>query len=145
MRTRIARVPRRRLKAEINVVPYIDVMLVLLVIFMVVSPLSPIGSINLPRAEHANTPPAQYLELSVKKTQAQTRYQLALRKEQKRDELGAYQSTNDVLTQLDKQRKSTPQIAVLIAAEPDLRYEEVVQLISTLKKNGIAKIGLATK
>lgn len=145
MRTRIARAPRRRLKAEINVVPYIDVMLVLLVIFMVVSPLNPMGSINLPRAEQANAPPAQYLELSMKKIQSQTHYQLALRQEKKRDELGAYQSINDVLMRLDEQRKSTPQIAVLIAAEADLRYEEVVQLISTLKKNGIAKIGLATK
>ena len=56
----------RKFKAEINVVPYIDVMLVLLVIFMVVAPLSTPSMINLPKAGKSNQPPTEYLEIELK-------------------------------------------------------------------------------
>ena len=53
----------RRFKAEINVVPYIDVMLVLLVIFMVVAPLANPSVINLPTAGKSNTVPTRYIHI----------------------------------------------------------------------------------
>ena len=56
----------RKFKAEINVVPYIDVMLVLLVIFMVVAPLSTPSMINLPKAGKSSQPPTEYLEIELK-------------------------------------------------------------------------------
>ncbi len=56
----------RKFKAEINVVPYIDVMLVLLVIFMVVAPLTPPNSINLPKAGRSTQPPTDYIEVELK-------------------------------------------------------------------------------
>ena len=56
----------RKFKSEINVVPYIDVMLVLLVIFMVVAPLSTPSMINLPKAGKSNQPPTEYLEIELK-------------------------------------------------------------------------------
>ena len=54
---------RRKLKNEINVVPYIDVMLVLLVIFMVTAPMMPTGNIDLPTVGEAATPPAAPIEV----------------------------------------------------------------------------------
>ena len=56
----------RRLKNEINVVPYIDVMLVLLVIFMVTAPMVPPASINLPSVGKASQPPVAPLEIIIK-------------------------------------------------------------------------------
>ncbi|MEA5098460.1 MAG: biopolymer transporter ExbD, partial [Burkholderiaceae bacterium] len=55
----------RKFKSEINVVPYIDVMLVLLVIFMVVAPLTTPGVVNLPSAEKTAQPPTEYIQISL--------------------------------------------------------------------------------
>ena len=57
---------QRRLKNEINVVPYIDVMLVLLVIFMVATPMMTTGSVNLPESGTAPGKPDKYLKVEVK-------------------------------------------------------------------------------
>ena len=58
---------QRRLKNEINVVPYIDVMLVLLVIFMVATPMMTTGSVELPSAGTAPQKPDKYLKVQVDK------------------------------------------------------------------------------
>src|SRR5689334_19976722 len=58
---------RTRLMSQINVVPYIDVMLVLLVIFMVTAPLINTSVINLPSVSRSNTPPVAPVELMIKK------------------------------------------------------------------------------
>src|SRR4051812_43922052 len=55
----------RKFKSEINVVPYIDVMLVLLVIFMVTSPMIDPSMINLPTAGRSAQPPAEYIQVSL--------------------------------------------------------------------------------
>ena len=57
---------RRKLKSEINVVPYIDVMLVLLIIFMAVPPSQNPSQINLPSAERTTQPPNDYIQIAVK-------------------------------------------------------------------------------
>jgi biopolymer transport protein TolR len=57
---------RRKLKSEINVVPYIDVMLVLLIIFMAVPPTQNPSVINLPSAEKSTQPPDDYIQIAVK-------------------------------------------------------------------------------
>ena len=57
---------RRKLKSEINVVPYIDVMLVLLIIFMVVPPAQNPSEIKLPTAERSTQPPTDYIQIAVK-------------------------------------------------------------------------------
>ncbi|HEX7633793.1 MAG TPA: biopolymer transporter ExbD, partial [Noviherbaspirillum sp.] len=54
----------RKFKSEINVVPYIDVMLVLLVIFMVATPVSNPGVINLPTAAKSSLPPTEYIQIA---------------------------------------------------------------------------------
>ncbi|NJN40365.1 MAG: hypothetical protein HC807_05275, partial [Gammaproteobacteria bacterium] len=65
-RTPSARRKRRALKAEINVVPYIDVMLVLLVIFMVTAPLINTSMVDLPSVSRSNQPPANPLEVMIR-------------------------------------------------------------------------------
>jgi biopolymer transport protein TolR len=62
----------RKFKADINVVPYIDVMLVLLVIFMVAAPITNPGVINLPTAEKSSLPPTEYIQISLKPDAAST-------------------------------------------------------------------------
>jgi biopolymer transport protein TolR len=57
---------RRKLKSEINVVPYIDVMLVLLIIFMAVPPAKNPSEIKLPSAERSTQPPDDYIQIAVK-------------------------------------------------------------------------------
>ncbi len=63
---------QRRLKNEINVVPYIDVMLVLLVIFMVATPMMTTGSVNLPTSGTAPQKPDKYLKVQVEQDGALT-------------------------------------------------------------------------
>ena len=57
---------RRKLKSEINVVPYIDVMLVLLIIFMAVPPTQNPSEIKLPSAERSTQPPDDYIQVAIK-------------------------------------------------------------------------------
>ncbi|MDH4285014.1 MAG: protein TolR [Gallionellaceae bacterium] len=130
----------RRLKnrpmSQINVVPYIDVMLVLLVIFMITAPLMNPGQIELPSVGKSLAPPLAPLEVIIKKDAS-----LALRdrsgngKEQKvsREELVE-------LLKL-KQAKNADQ-PVVISADKNVRYEEVINVMDVLQKQQIRKVGL---
>jgi biopolymer transport protein TolR len=125
--------------SQINVVPYIDVMLVLLVIFMITAPLMNPGQIDLPSVGKSLAPPVAPLEVIIKKDAT-----LALRdlsnsdKEQKvsRDELV------DMLKQ--KQEKNAEQ-PVVISADKNVRYEEVINVMDLLQQQQIKKVGLLTK
>jgi biopolymer transport protein TolR len=108
----------RKFKSEINVVPYIDVMLVLLVIFMVVAPLSTPSMINLPKAGKSNQPPTEYLEIELKPDGSAT--------------VGVH-------------GKKYPDLPLMISADKDIKYDEVVQTISQANKTGIARVGLSTR
>jgi biopolymer transport protein TolR len=121
---------------EINVVPYIDVMLVLLVIFMVTAPLIQTGSIDLPSVGKASQPPAAPLEIVIKADQS-----LALR-----DRAGSGAEiavTRPELTRLLQQaQKKNPQQPVVIAADKSVRYEAVLKVMDELQKQQVARIGL---
>ena len=128
----------RKFKAEINVVPYIDVMLVLLVIFMVVAPLSTPSMINLPKAGKSSQPPTEYLEIELKPDGSAT-VGIHGKKTQttpKREELG---------TRLQELHEKYPELPLMISADKDIKYDEVVQTISQANKTGISRVGLSTR
>jgi len=124
---------------EINVVPYIDVMLVLLVIFMVTAPLMNPGQIDLPQVGTALKPPVAPLEVLIKKDNT-----LALRDHA----LGGAESsvTRDELVSILKTRQEAQaEQPVVISADKSVRYEEVINVMDVLQKQHIKKIGLLTQ
>ena len=127
---------QRRLMNEINVVPYIDVMLVLLVIFMVTAPLIQTGSVDLPSIGKASQPPVAPLEVIIKSDQS-----LALRDRSKGDTERAV-SKADLTRLLQEAQKKNPQQPVVIAADKSVRYEAVLNVMDELQKQQVARIGL---
>jgi biopolymer transport protein TolR len=128
----------RKFKAEINVVPYIDVMLVLLVIFMVVAPLAPPSSINLPRAGQSTQPPASYIEIELK---ADGAAKVGLHGQP----MKSVKNRKQLSEELALLHREQPELALMIAADKDIKYEEVVQAITEAKQSGIQRVGLATR
>lgn len=132
----------RKFKSEINVVPYIDVMLVLLVIFMVVAPLTTPGVVDLPSAEKTAKPPTEYIQVMLRPDQSA---EISIK--QRANWLGAQNAPTrkSLIKQLRDLHLKNPQHPVLIAADKASRYEDVIDVISAAKKLGIKRVGLATK
>jgi biopolymer transport protein TolR len=128
----------RKFKSEINVVPYIDVMLVLLIIFMVAAPLTNPGVIELPTAAKSALPPTEYIEISLKPDTTST-----IGLNGKNAEVAAGRSA--LVQKLDTMHKANPELPVMISADREIKYDEVIQVISEAKKIGINRVGLATK
>ena len=130
---------KRRLMNEINVVPYIDVMLVLLVIFMITAPLVNSGQIELPQIGKSLKPPVAPLEVIIKADSSLTLRDLALTTtEQKVNRAELIESIKQ------KQAKNTDQ-PVVIAADKSVRYEEVMKVMDILQKQKVKKVGLLAK
>jgi biopolymer transport protein TolR len=130
---------KKRLMNEINVVPYIDVMLVLLIIFMITAPLVNSGQIELPQIGKSLKPPVAPLEVIIKADKSLAIRDLALTTtEQKvnRDEL------IDVIKQKQAKNKDQP---VVIAADKNIRYAEVIKMMDILQKQKVTKVGLLAK
>ena len=113
---------KRRLMNEINVVPYIDVMLVLLIIFMITAPLVNSGQIELPQIGKSLKPAIVPLEVIIKADKSLAIRDLALTTTERkvnRDELIA------VIKKKQEKNKDQP---VVIAADKNVRYEEVIKM-----------------
>ena len=123
---------KRRLMNQINVVPYIDVMLVLLVIFMVTAPMTNPGVVDLPKVGQSLKQQAAPIVISIKRD-ASTEIK---GKKYKKDALLAY-----VKKSLDK----NPEQSVVIAADKKVQYQEVIIVMDLLKQNAINKVGLLLK
>ncbi len=128
---------QRRLKNEINVVPYIDVMLVLLVIFMVATPMMTTGSVELPAAGTAPQKPDRFLRVQVDEAGALSLFD-ADGKESK------FGGLADLRGALAAQRDKTPDIAVLIAADKEVPYRKVIEALDEVKKQGYSRVALET-
>jgi len=132
---------RRKLKSEINVVPYIDVMLVLLIIFMAVPPTQNPSEIKLPNAERSTQPPDDYITLAVRE-----KGQLSIGIKGKSGHgLEDVADRTALLERLRAAHEEHPDYPVLISGDRDSKYDDVIQLISEAKKMGINRVGLATK
>ena len=127
---------------EINVVPYIDVMLVLLVIFMVTAPLITPGVIDLPSVGKAGQPKTVPIEVIVKDDAS-----MIVRERDPGGHLVSEQPVSRAaLTQLIKERHAkSPELAVLIAADKNVRYEAVLNVMDDLRSQSIARVGLQVK
>ena len=124
---------------QINVVPYIDVMLVLLVIFMITAPLINPGQIELPQIGKTSDPPAAPLEVSIRTDQS-----LWLRD---RSQPGAERKVtrNELLQAIREKQKRHRDQPVVIAADKDVRYESVLEVMDMLQRNQVSNVGLLAK
>ena len=132
---------RRKLKSEINVVPYIDVMLVLLIIFMAVPPTQNPSEIKLPSAERSTQPPDDYIQVAIKEN-AQLQIGITGKNPQALEDVS---SRAALVARLREIHADHPDYPVLIAGDRESKYDDVIQLISEAKKMGITRVGLATK
>ena len=127
---------QRRLKNEINVVPYIDVMLVLLVIFMVTAPMMTTASIDLPSVGKAATTPAAPLEVAIKADQS-----LSLI-----DRAGNSKEIRVDRSELKKlvlaAQAKNPDQPVLIAGDKNVKYEAVLSVMDDLQRAQVKRVGL---
>lgn len=155
---------KRRMVNEINVVPYIDVMLVLLVIFMVTAPMISTGVVDVPSAGQSNAPPDTFAQVTVRENGplslrlhnpklagtgagagtdrgAATRTGAASGAEQEfaRDDR---RGLADAIRAMRDQRVDLP---VLIAAEKSVRYEAVMDVMAELQRMGVTRIALSVR
>ncbi|WP_250472974.1 protein TolR [Caballeronia sp. GAFFF1] len=132
----------RRAMADINVVPYIDVMLVLLVIFMVTAPLVSPSIINLPTVGNAQPQEQQPpLVINIKADGSMNvRY---------KEEGGATQeqrmTKGDLNAFVLNRQESHPDQPVVIAADKTVKYEVVMDVMSDMKARGVKRVGLLVK
>jgi biopolymer transport protein TolR len=124
---------------QINVVPYIDVMLVLLVIFMVTAPLVSPGEIELPSVGSKLTVPVQPLEVTLGPGKTLSLYD-------QQTKITTPRMTREQLVAriLDKQKGGSEQ-PVVIKADPSARYQDVIDIIDVLQRNGVKKVGLLAR
>ncbi|MES2537471.1 MAG: ExbD/TolR family protein [Pseudomonadota bacterium] len=133
----------RKFKSEINVVPYIDVMLVLLVIFMVAAPLTNPSVINLPTAGKSTLPPSEYIQINLK---ADTTATISINGQKNgAGKADPAAGRADLIRKLGVLHRTNPDLPLMISADKDIQYDEVIQAISEAKKLGIDRVGLATR
>ena len=129
----------RRSMSEINVVPYIDVMLVLLIIFMVAAPLINPGQIDLPQAAARLQPAVAPLEVRVRFDG-----ELAVvDRNRSTDELRVNRA--QLLDFVRGAQRDHPDQAVVIAGDRNVRYEEVLKVLDLLQQNQVKRVGLLAR
>ena len=129
----------RRAMSEINVVPYIDVMLVLLIIFMVAAPLINPGQIDLPQSAQKLDPPVAPLEVRVRANGDL----LVVDRSRSGDEIRVNRQR---LLELVRDAQSVnPGQAVVIAGDRNVRYEEVLQVLDLLQRSQVKRVGLLAR
>jgi biopolymer transport protein TolR len=129
----------RRTMNEINMVPFIDVMLVLLIIFMVTAPLITPSVIDLPsvgKASHKQ--PDKVVQVIVGKDES-----LELKNGDKTRAMRLQEIAPAVLQAQSGQPPGS--VAVVISADKSVKYETVVNVMSTLQKAGVERVGLSVK
>jgi biopolymer transport protein TolR len=128
---------RRRSMNEINMVPFIDVMLVLLIIFMVTAPLITTGVVDLPSVGKAQQRPTSVIEVVVGSD------------EKLRIRVDAAEPAPVALPALAAQVRSrqagNAEVPVVISADKGVRYEVVVRVMDTLQRAGVRRVGLSVK
>ncbi|MGH8819876.1 MAG: biopolymer transporter ExbD [Rhodoferax sp.] len=129
----------RRTISEINMVPFIDVMLVLLIIFMVTAPLISPSMISLPTVGKAAKQPDQVLQIVIGKDES-----LELKSQS-----GSVPVTlNEVVSAVQQAQSGLPagtDTPVVISADRNVKYETVVHVMSRLQSAGVKRVGLSVQ
>ena len=128
---------RRRTINEINMVPFIDVMLVLLIIFMVTAPLITTGVVDLPSVGKSRQRPEHVVEVVVGADE-----RLRLRVDGKDGQPIALRDLAARVVELQAGDANTP---VVISADRNVKYEGVVKVMDALQKKGVQRVGLSVK
>jgi biopolymer transport protein TolR len=128
---------RRRTINEINMVPFIDVMLVLLIIFMVSAPLITTGVVDLPSIGKSKQQPKKVIEVVVTKDEA-----LRLRVDNKEVSTMTLKNLADRVSAAQGGDATAP---VVISADKTVKYEAVVRVMDLLQKAGVQRVGLSVK
>ena len=129
---------RRRTISEINMVPFIDVMLVLLIIFMVSAPLITTGVVDLPTVGKSKQRPEHVVELIVGKDE-----RVRIRLDSK-DE-GQPVTLDKVAARVRDLQAGDANTPVVISADQSVKYQTVVDVMNRLQKAGVQKVGLSVK
>jgi biopolymer transport protein TolR len=129
----------RRTISEINMVPFIDVMLVLLIIFMVTAPLITPSMIDLPSVGKAAKQPDSVIQIIIGKDESLELKQLPATKQSTRIAI------NTVADQVKKLQAGQQNAAVVISADKGVKYETVVAVMDKLKRAGIERVGLSVQ
>ena len=130
----------RKLMNQINVVPYIDVMLVLLVIFMVTAPLANPSVVDLPSVGKSAQAPVTPIEVVIRLDASML---MRDRDDGKSPERAV--TMKDLLPMLLQRQGGNADRPVVIAADKEVRYEAVLKVMDELQRGGIRRVGLAVK
>jgi biopolymer transport protein TolR len=128
---------RRRSMSEINMVPFIDVMLVLLIIFMVSAPLITTGVVDLPSVGKAKQRAQHVVEIVVGADE-----RLKVRLDQ--GEPAAITLTQ-LAVRVKELQAGNAETPVVISADRNVKYEQVVKVMDVLQRAGVPRVGLAVK
>jgi biopolymer transport protein TolR len=128
---------RRRTINEINMVPFIDVMLVLLIIFMVSAPLITTGVVDLPSVGRSKAQPAHVIHITVG-----TDEKLKLKVDEG-DEAGVV--LKNLAERVKTAQAGQDQTPVVISADKAVKYEAVVKVMDILQTAGVQRVGLAVR
>ena len=129
---------KKRIMSEINVVPYIDVMLVLLVIFMVTAPLITTGILDLPEVRKTAPKKERVVTIEIRKNEL---FKIKLTGDKK-----VITVTKSTLVEKIKEVVNAEEnLAVVISAEKSVTYNKVLETIEALNMNGISRVGLLVK
>ncbi len=126
----------RRTINEINMVPFIDVMLVLLIIFMVTAPLITPSVIALPSVGKAAKQPDQVIQIIIGKDES-----IKMKVQEKSTTLGL----KDIASAVKQAQSGATDSAVVISADKNIKYESVVKVMDTLKRAGVQRVGLSVQ
>ncbi len=126
----------RRTINEINMVPFIDVMLVLLIIFMVTAPLITPSLIDLPTVGKAARQPDQFIQITISKDES-----LEMKIKDQTTKI-TVEAVAAAVRQAQQGQSST---AVVISADRNVKYESVVKVMDTLQRAGVERVGLSVQ
>ncbi|WP_028997621.1 protein TolR [Azohydromonas australica] len=129
---------RRRTMNEINMVPFIDVMLVLLIIFMVSAPLITTGTVDLPSVGKSSQRPDKVIEVIVGKDE-----KLKLKVNGDTEERAL--ALGDLRERVLQAQGGDANVPVVISADRQVKYENVVQVMDRLQRAGVQRVGLSVK